>query len=139
MASRVLQGRLQDLLEATGASRVTLRHGAGFPVTDEALAPGVSSLRGEQAIDLSTQPVALEVAAGRQVVQDDSRSAYDDPEFQRMLDVYGGIASQIVTPVFQRGDVAAILSLHQLGSPRAWTEEDALRCRETAKRISELI
>ena len=26
--------------------------------------------------------------------------AYDDPAFQRMLDAYGGLAAQIVTPVF---------------------------------------
>ena len=70
-----------------GASRVTLRRDLpgdyAFPVTNEALAPGVGSLREEHTVDLRTQPVALEVAAGRQVVQDDSATAFDDPAFHR--------------------------------------------------------
>lgn len=134
----MLLSLLHDLLDATGADRVTLRRGEGFPVVHEALAPGVPSIRDERTIDLSRQPVALEVAAGRQVVQTDSRAAHDDPEFQRMLDVYGGVAAQIVTPVFRDGEVTAILSLHQLGGPRAWTEEEIERCRSTAEEIAEL-
>jgi GAF domain-containing protein len=130
---------LQDLLEHTGASRVTLRQGDDFAVSHEARAPGVPSIRGEKTIDLSRQPVALEVAAGRQVVQADSRVAYDDPEFQRMIEIYGGIAAQIVTPVFRNGTVHAILSLHQLGEPRVWTDEEIERCRATAERIAELL
>jgi GAF domain-containing protein len=130
---------LQNLLAKTGASRVTLRQGEDFAVSHEARAPGVPSIRGEQTIDLRRQPVALEVAAGRQVVQADSRAAYDDPEFQRMLEAYGGLAAQIVTPVFRNGEVEAILSLHQLGEPRAWTDEEIQRCRVTAERIAELL
>src|SRR3954462_5059458 len=107
---------LADLLATTGAGRVTLRQklpgGYAFPVTHEAVAPGVGSLRDERTVDLRTQPVALEVAAGRQVVQDDSASAYDDPAFQRMREVYGGLAAQIVTPVVQDG-VTGIVSVHQ--------------------------
>ena len=94
---------LAALLAETGASRVTLRRDAAgaspFPVVEEALAPGVASLRGETSVHLPTQPVVLEVMAGRQVVQDDCRSAFDDPAFQRMLEAYGGLAAQIVTPV----------------------------------------
>src|SRR6476661_1658638 len=112
---------LSDLLGATGASRVTLRQSVpgdyAFPVTHEALAPGVGSLRDERTVDLRTQPVALEVAAGRQVVQDDCASAYDDAAFHRMREVYGGLAAQIVTPVTRDGGVVGIVSLHQLGAP----------------------
>jgi GAF domain-containing protein len=115
---------------------VTLRQGDGYPVTHEALAPGAASIRDEQTVDLRTQPVALEVAAGRQVVQDDSRAAFDDPAFQRMLDAYGGLAAQIVTPVFKGSRVAAILSLHQLGEPRRWTADEIRRCREAAATIA---
>ena len=79
---------LADLLTETGASRVTLRRDLpgdyAFPVTNEALAPGVESLREEHTVDLRTPPVALEVVAGRQVVQDDSATAFDDPAFHRI-------------------------------------------------------
>ena len=79
---------MNDLLARTAASRVTLREDLPgdyvFPVTHEALAPGVGSLKEERTVDLRNQPVAREVAAGRQVVQHDCATAYDDPAFHRM-------------------------------------------------------
>jgi GAF domain-containing protein len=134
---------LEGLLARTGASRVTLRQDlpgeSMFTVTHEALAPGVGSLREEHTIDLRTQPVAKEVASGRQVIQDDCASAYDDPEFQRMCAVYGGLAAQIVTPVLVDGDVRGIVSVHVLESRRAWTEGEIEACRTTASRLAALL
>jgi GAF domain-containing protein len=134
---------LDGLLASTGASRVTLRQDLPgdyrFPVTHEALAPGVDSLMEERTVDLSNQPVALEVGAGRQVVQDDCATAYDDPAFHRMRETYGGLAAQIVTPVVQDGAVAGIVSLHQLGSPRHWTEDDIAACTAAAAQLEGLI
>ena len=70
---------LRALLDATGASRVTLRQDVpgdyAFPVTHEALGDWRGSLRGERTVDLPTQPVVLELQQGRQVVQDDCRAA----------------------------------------------------------------
>jgi GAF domain-containing protein len=134
---------LQALLSSTGASRVTLREDVpgdyAFPVTHEALAPGVGTLRGERTVDLRNQPVALEVAAGRQVIQDDCTQAFDEPAFHRMRETYGGLAAQIVTPVLSDGRVAGIVSLHQLGSPRLWTEEEIEACRAAATRVGALL
>jgi GAF domain-containing protein len=134
---------LQRLLAQTGASRVTLRQDVpsdyAFPVTHEALAPGAGSLKEERTVDLRSQPVALEVGAGRQVVQDDCATAYDDPAFHRMLEAYGGLAAQIVTPVLNGGAVTGIVSLHQLGSPRHWTDDEIDACRLAAARVAELL
>jgi GAF domain-containing protein len=134
---------LQALLRSTGASRVTLRQDVpgdyAFPVTHEALAAGVGSLREERTVDLRNQPVALEVAAGRQVVQDDCAQAYDDPAFHRMRETYGGLAAQIVTPVPVAGRIAGIVSLHQLASPRRWTEVEIEACRSAAAQVGELL
>jgi len=134
---------LHDLLARTGASRVTLREDApgeyAFPVTHEALAPGVGSLRDERTVELRDQPVAIEVGAGRQVVQDDCATAYDDPAFHRMREAYGGLAAQIVTPVSRDGAVCGIVSLHQLGAPRRWTEDEIEACRAAAARVAELL
>ncbi len=134
---------LRELLEATRASRVTLRRDVpgetAFPVVEEALAPGVGSLRGERSVHLPTQPVVLEVQKGNQVVQHDARASFADPEFQRMLDVYGGLAAQIVTPVVVDGELRAIVSLHQLGAPRTWTPEEVAIARATAERVGELL
>jgi GAF domain-containing protein len=134
---------LADLLARTGASRVTLRQNLpgeyAFPVTHEALAPGAGSLRDEHTVDLRTQPVALEVAAGRQVVQDDCAAAYDDPAFHRMREVYGGLAAQIVTPVERDGAVVGIVSLHQLGAPREWSAAEIALCDEAVERLRTLL
>jgi GAF domain-containing protein len=135
---------LADLLVKTGASRVTLRRDLpgdyAFPVTHEALGPGVGSLREEHTVDLRTQPVALEVAAGRQVVQDDSATAFDDPAFHHMRAIYGGLAAQIVTPVVRDGGgVAGIVSVHQLGDPRRWSEAEVEACRKAATSLGGLL
>ena len=138
-----LEDVLRDLLETTRASRVTLRRDVPgeqpFPVVEEVLAPGVGSIRGETSVHLPSQPVVLEVKRGVQVVQDDSARAYDDPAFLRMLEAYGGLAAQIVTPVMRDGRLEAILSLHQLGEPRAWTAEELSATRRAAERIGELL
>ena len=134
---------LEELLAGTSASRVTLRQDVpgdyAFPVTHEALAPGVPSLREERSVDLRTQPVVLELRQGRQVVQDDCRRAFDDPAYQRMLETYGGLAAQIVTPVFRAGKLAAIVSLHQLGSPRRWTAEEIAAATRAASNVAKLL
>lgn len=134
---------LRDLLESTRASRVTLRRDlpgeSAFPVVAEALAPGVGSLREERSVHLPSQPVVLELLRGRQVVQDDAATAYDDPAFQRMLDVYGGLAAQIVTPVMREGTLEAIVSVHQLGAPRRWTDDEIAAAARAAERVSELL
>jgi GAF domain-containing protein len=134
---------LEELLAATGASRVTLRRDLPgdepFPVVEEALAPGVGSLREERTVHLPTQPVVLAVQAGRQVVQDDCAAAYDDPDFQRMLAAYGGLAAQIVTPVEVRDRLEGILSVHQLGSARRWTGEEVAAATDAAARIAGLL
>jgi GAF domain-containing protein len=134
---------LQQLLDETRASRVTLREDVpgdyAFPVTREALAPGVASLRGERTVDLRSQPVVLELERSSQVVQDDSASAYDDPAYRRMLETYGGLAAQIVTRIDADDRMAGIVSLHQLGAPRRWTEPEIDACRRAAARLGELL
>lgn len=134
---------LAELLEATRASRVTLRRDVPgeqpFPVVEEALAPGVGSLRGERSVHLPTQPVVLEVQRGHQVVQDDCATAYDDPAFHEMLATYGGLAAQIVTPVLRDGRLDGILSLHQLGTPRRWTDDEIAAATRAAEQVEELL
>ncbi len=134
---------LEELLSQTEASRVTLRQDLpgdyAFPVTHEALAPGVGSLREERSVDLRDQPVAREVAAGLQVVQDDSAAAYDDPAFHRMREVYGGLAAQIVTPVLVDGRVAAIVSVHDLRAPRHWERAEVDACTAAAAHVARVI
>jgi GAF domain-containing protein len=134
---------LADLLRVTGASRVTLRQDLpgdyAFPVTHEALAPGVPSLADERTVDLPNQPVVRELMQGRQVVQADCRAAFDEPAFLRMLETYGGLAAQVVTPVLAGGRLAAIVSVHQLDAPRSWSHAEVAACTAAADSIGRLL
>lgn len=137
-----VQSEIEGLLAESGASRVTLRQetpGAVFPVTHEALASGAGSIAGVETPNMAGQPVVLEVAKGRQVVQDDCLAASDAPHFRAMLELYGGMRAQIVTPIARDGRVVAIVSLHQLGRTRVWSEAEKACCRETAERIGALL
>lgn len=133
---------LEELLASTGASRVTLREdvpGDVFPVTHEARADGVGSIAGVATPDMARQPVVLEVGQGRQVVQDDCLAASTEPHFRAMLDLYGGLRAQIVTPVVRAGRVDAIVSLHQLGRTRRWSAEEIASAQRAADRVGELL
>jgi len=133
---------LEELLAETGASRVTLRQEAPdkvFPVTHEVLAPGAPSIRELTTPKMSAQPVVLEILQGRQVVQDDCLTASEEPHFREMLELYGGLRAQIVTPVFRDGRVAAIVSLHQLGQARDWTRAEIAAATRAANRIGTLL
>jgi len=134
---------LQELLDRTRASRVTLRQNVpgdyAFPVTHEALGADVGSLMEERTIDLRTQPVAIEVAAGRQVVQDDSATSYDDPAFHEMRARYGGLAAQVVTPVVRDGEVVGIVSVHELRAPRHWSTDEIAACDAAVTRLAQIL
>ena len=134
-----LQTVVEELLSATGASRVTLRQdrpGAFFPVVREALADGVESIRDVEAPNMPQQPVVREIVQGRQVVQDDCLSAFDDPDFHEMLELYGGMRAQIVTPVMVDGVLTGIISVHQLGSAREWEARDIQACSDAATKVA---
>ena len=50
-----------------------------------------------------------------------------------MRAIYGGLAAQIVTPVAgDGGGVVGIVSVHQLGNPRRWTDAEVEACRKAA-------
>jgi GAF domain-containing protein len=137
-----IDGILGELLASTGASRATLRRdvpGDVFPVTNEALADGTRSIMGVATPDMARQPVVLEVQQGRQVVQEDCLAASDEPHFHAMLELYGGLRAQIVTPVVREGRVVAIVSLHQLGRTRRWTETEIEAASDAARRVGELL
>ena len=133
---------LEGLLAETEASRVTLRQdmpGDVLPITHEALAPGASSIRDVATPDMARQPVVLLVQQGHQVVQADCLAASDEPIFREMLELYGGMRAQIVTPVVRDGRVVAVVSLHQLGRERSWTEDEVESARRAAEQVGELL
>ena len=133
---------LHDLLASTGASRATLREdrsGDVFPVTHEALADDAAPITGVATPDMARQPVVLQVQQGRQVVQDDCLASSEEPHFRAMLELYGGLRAQIVTPVVREGRVVAIVSVHQFERTRHWTVEEIGAASHAVERIEALL
>ncbi|MGA0122535.1 MAG: hypothetical protein ACO3KD_05955 [Gaiellales bacterium] len=135
---------LEELGEDLEVQRVTVRlrsDDAVFPVAHEWLGAGAASIRDTPTLDMSTQPVVLAMQAGaEQVPQDDCRAATDDPGFQAMLELFGGMKAQIVTAVRDRsGEIVLLLSVHDLVAPRTWSDIEKRWCRHGADRIWELV
>jgi GAF domain-containing protein len=143
LQDRTLDAVVSELLLMFDIGRCTLRRDRRdetFPVVHEALAAGVGSLIGETTVDLRGQPVVRVLTeSGGQVVQDDCRNAYTDESFQRMLDVYGGLRAQIVTPVHVNGDLTAIISLHHFGEPRNWSPAEVDLARDAAALVGRIL
>jgi len=100
----------------------------------------VGSLRSDP-IDMTRQPVPRVLAAsGGQVVQDDAAAAFPgDAAFHEMRERFGGMRAQIVTGCYRGESLVALLSVHDLRGPRAWSEAERALCRRTAARIAEAI
>jgi GAF domain-containing protein len=133
---------LEELRATTGANRVTLRQdvpGDVFPVTHEALGDRALPIKGVTTPNMARQPVVLQVQQGTQVVQDDCRAASNEPHFRTMLELYGGLRAQIVTPVVREGHVVAIVSVHQLERTRHWTDEEIDAASHAVERIEALL
>ena len=133
---------MDGLLEVTGASRTTIRQDrppSVFPVTFERLTAGAPSILGVETPNMPRQPVVVRVLAGEQVIQNDCPAASDDPDFQTMLELYGGLRAQIGTPIERDGELQGVLSLHQLGTTRSWTTEEVLLCRTAASELARLL
>jgi GAF domain-containing protein len=138
--SATIDGLLEELRVALGAQRATARTdvpGAYFPVAYESLAPGTGSLR-EDSTDLTKQPVPRILAeSGGQVVQEDCAAAFpDDAAFHEMRERYGGMRAQIVTGCYRDGNLVALLSIHDLRSPRRFSEAERGLCRAAAAAIA---
>lgn len=130
-----LQGAMQRLLEETSAHRVTLREDVdvpgSFPITHEALAPGVLSLRGDNSVASRTAPTIRKllrdrviVVIGDTVAAQSEDPEYDDDGFRRMLSAYGDLRAFIVGAILTNSGLGAIVAVHHLGTPRRWREAD---------------
>jgi hypothetical protein len=131
---------IRELLAELAVSRVTVRlEGAGgrLPVTHEALARGANSIKDEEITpDMRQHPIVHEVLLGRQVVHNDCVCISREPGFLRLLEKYGGLRAQILTPVTHHSDVIGIVSVHQLNEPRFWSELETTVCLNYAHEIS---
>jgi GAF domain-containing protein len=139
-----IQGVLDLLREQMRAQRCTLRQDVldeyAFPVTHESCAAGIRRLYGDFTITQLGSPV-IEILLNerRQVVQDDTHAASSDPEFRAMLEHYGGMRAQIVTPLLSGDSLIGVLSVHYLDGTRDWTSEEAALASDAAHVLATLL
>lgn len=138
-----IQTLLASLADDLDVQRATLRLPAPdsvFPIAYEHCAPGVDSIRDTPRLDMSRQPVVLQMQAGAsQVVEDDCATATDDPAYHEMREMFGGLKAQIVTANRDAsGEIVGLLSVHDLTAPRTWTDAEKARTRTVADRLGEL-
>ncbi len=143
LRAAALDGIVSALRENVVVDRCTLRlevEGEYFPVVHEARTANAGTLVGDREVSLQGQPVVAAILSGaEQVVQTDSANASNDPAFQRMLEHYGGLGAQIVTPVREGDRLLGIISLHHLGGAREWAGRELSLARAAAQLVACLI
>lgn len=124
-----LAARLEQLLAATRASRVTVRLDLpqlGFGVDDvaaEAREEEVASLRGQTAINQRAAATVRWLERERRLlVQDDLADADPAPPHQ-LVESYGTRA-QMLAPLEREGDLVGWISVHENRGPRHWSDDD---------------
>jgi GAF domain-containing protein len=131
------QKPLEDLLAATGASRVTLRLARPeevFPVVAEALADGTPSITSGVSPDLANAPTMRYLAEHHaNLIQDDCSNAAVPPP-PELLEFYG-VKAQMLAPIVGGTELIGLVSVHYSPSPRHWTIEDIAALDRTAKEI----
>jgi len=125
-----LDAIVATLRDATKAARCTLR--IDLPersihcndIAAEALAAGVTSLRGETSIDQRAAGSIRWLAANqRPLVQPDLRGAVEPAPPPELMSVYG-VTAQMLGPVVRGGMLTGWISVHHDQGGRSWTETD---------------
>jgi maleate isomerase len=139
--SSVFEQIAAELLESTGASRVTIRldkPGEVYPVVAEALAPGIRSIRGATEIDLRK-------AATFQFLDREQRTLaqrdclVDEPAVPAALIELYGVRAQVLAPVVSDGRLSGIVSVHHAATVRDWTEAEVAAAEVAAERVRDLL
>lgn len=115
----------ETLLQRLRASRVTVRlhPERNMPIVAEALAPGVESMRGEQAIDQNAAATVRWVATHRAtLVIGDARTG-EPATPQPMIERYG-LRAFMIAPLLDGDQLLGTVSVHVNGEPRDWTAAD---------------
>ena len=138
MSETSLSAITDRLLAATGASRTTIRldrPDAVFPIVAESCAPGVPSLLGGAGVgDLRAAKTFQWLDREHRIlVQDDLEHADPAPPAE-LIQAYGAKA-QMLAPVLEGERLTGIVSVHQSGGPRAWSDADVQAIEEAARDV----
>jgi maleate isomerase len=124
-----LAARLEQLLAATSASRVTVRLDLpqlGFGVDDvaaEARQDGVASLQGQTAINQRAAATVQWLERERRLLVQDDLAGADPAPPPQLVEIYGTRA-QMLAPLELEDDLVGWISVHENRGPRHWSDED---------------
>jgi maleate isomerase len=129
---------VSQLLESTGASRVTLRldqPGEVFPVVAEACAPGVRSIRTATEIDLRAAKTFQYLEREHELlVQRDCLT--DEPVApQGLIELYG-VRAQMLAPIVRDDHLVGIISVHHAATPRDWSPQEICLLERAAAEVA---
>jgi GAF domain-containing protein len=147
-AERQLARIMAELREQLASARATLRLDVPgeqpLPMTHESLAPGVASVQG-RVVPAHGSPTVTKLLRDRSVVVvEDCRLAarndpdFDDDGFRAMISDYGGLGAFVAAPLFDGSRLVGIISVHHLGSPRAWNAEELELVQGALERVAAL-
>jgi GAF domain-containing protein len=132
---------VEELLERTAASRVTIRvdtPGEVFPVAAEALSPGIRSIKGATEIDLRAAPTFKFLEREKQnLIQNDVTNAADPPP-PELIGLYG-VRAQMLAPIIRDDRLVGIVSVHYAPSARRWSPGDVAALNDAARRAADEI
>lgn len=139
------EGRLElvldELREATAASRVTLRldtPGRVFPVVAESLAPGIRSIRDATEIDLRAAKTFQFLEREKRLLVQDDVTRGDYPAPQELVQLYG-VKAQMLAPIVRDDRLVGIVSVHYAPARRRWGATDVTALEDAVGRIQELL
>lgn len=130
-----------DLLNATGASRVTIRgprnnYQIGTFLLAESLAPGVESMADAPQIGIAEAPTYTYLRTERRsLLQADCRQ---DPLPPAMLTERYRVRAQMLGPLLDGAQLIGTVSVHEVDHARAWSEEDAAALERAVAAVLEL-
>lgn len=135
------EAELRQLLEATDASRATLRldhAGRGFHVDDvvaEARKPGVASLKGQTSIDQRAAATVVWLERERRLLVQDELAGADPAPPPALVQIYSTKA-QMLGPVVQGDALVGWISVHENTGPRHWDEDDVAALEAAVERTT---
>jgi maleate isomerase len=135
-----LQLIIEELLQATHASRTTLR--MDIPKQNchvdaavvEAAIPGTRSIKVDTSLDQRRLPTVKFLEEHLcNLIQDDCINA-EVPPPPELIQVYG-VKAQMLAPIVWDNQLIGWVSVHYIPSTRHWNEEDIAALEDGAKRV----
>jgi maleate isomerase len=139
-----LEQTMATLLQATGASRTTVRvdipaHNCHIDtVCAEAMAPGIVPLKLNSSMNQRSLPTVKWLEANRDLlIQSDCANHAVKPP--KALTAVYGVKAQMLAPLMSGHELIGFVSLHYVPSTRVWSEGEIATLRSAAAQVSGIL